>query len=154
MLRSESSVVQGSALTLLGFLTSTESPDAFAPIIDAGALSLVVRLHRTSSSEATKRACKLLMVQLMARCAVPSAEAATSASATASASTPAATLTRPKKSCWSCGSTGVPLKKCSVCAVASYCCAGCQKADWKAHKGQCAGLKAGASGSGSASSGR
>ena len=56
---------------------------------------------------------------------------------------------RPRKSCWSCGATGVPLKKCSVCAVAAYCGAGCQKADWKAHKGQCAGLKAGASGSGS-----
>ena len=56
---------------------------------------------------------------------------------------------RVKKSCWSCGATGVPLQKCSVCAVAAYCGAGCQKADWKAHKGQCAGLKAGASGSGS-----
>ena len=56
---------------------------------------------------------------------------------------------RPRKSCWSCGATGVPLKKCSVCAVAAYCGADCQKADWKAHKGQCAGLKAGASGSGS-----
>ena len=54
---------------------------------------------------------------------------------------------RPRKSCWSCGATGVPLKKCSVCAVAAYCGAACQKADWKAHKGQCAGLKAGANGS-------
>ena len=51
---------------------------------------------------------------------------------------------RPRKSCWSCGATGVPLKKCSVCVVAVYCGAGCQRADWKAHKGQCAGLKAGA----------
>ena len=50
---------------------------------------------------------------------------------------------------WSCGATGVPLKKCSVCAVAAYCGTGCQKADWKVHKGQCAGLKAGATGSGS-----
>ena len=49
---------------------------------------------------------------------------------------------KPKKQCWSCGATGVPLKKCSVCTVAAYCGAGCQKADWKAHKGQCAGLKA------------
>ena len=58
---------------------------------------------------------------------------------------------RPRKSCWSCGATGVPLKKCSVCAVAAYCGAGCQKADWKVHKGQCAGLKAGAAGSGCSS---
>ena len=52
---------------------------------------------------------------------------------------------RPRKSCWSCGATGMPLKKCSVCTVAAYCGASCQKADWKAHKGQCAGLKGGAS---------
>ena len=38
----------------------------------------------------------------------------------------------------------MPLKKCSMCAIAAYCGAGCQKADWKAHKGQCAELKAGA----------
>ena len=60
---------------------------------------------------------------------------------------------RPRKSCWTCGATGVPLKKCSVCVVAAYCGAGCQKADWKAHKGQCAGLEAGASGSGSSAAG-
>ena len=55
---------------------------------------------------------------------------------------------RPRKSCRSCGATGVPLKKCSVCAVAAYCGAVCQKADWKAHKGQCPGLKAGSTGIG------
>ena len=38
----------------------------------------------------------------------------------------------------------MPLKKCSVCAVAAYCGAACQKADWKLHKGQCTGLKASA----------
>ena len=43
----------------------------------------------------------------------------------------------------------MPLKKCSVCAVAAYCGTSCQKADWKAHKGQCAGLKAGTTVSGS-----
>ena len=48
------------------------------------------------------------------------------------------------KLCWFCGTTGVPLKKCSVCAVALYCDGACQKVDWKAHKGQCAGLKASA----------
>ena len=52
---------------------------------------------------------------------------------------------RLRKSCWSCSATGVPLKKCSVCAVAAYCSAGCQNVDWKAHKEQCAGLKAGVS---------
>ena len=59
---------------------------------------------------------------------------------------------KPRKSCWSCGATGMPLKKCSVCAVASYCGAGCQKMDWKVHKGQCTGLKAGASVSGGGTS--
>ena len=52
---------------------------------------------------------------------------------------------RPKEqqeACWSCGVTGVPLKKCSVCTVALYCNAACQKADWKMHKTRCAGLKA------------
>ena len=53
---------------------------------------------------------------------------------------------RRMKACWSCGATGVPLKKCSVCAVASYCGAACQKADWGVHKEKCAGLKAAASG--------
>ena len=73
---------------------------------------------------------------------VPNASvaAASSSSTAASQQLPP----RPRKSCWSCGATGVPLKKCSVCAVAAYCGAACQKADWKAHKGQCAGLKAGA----------
>lgn len=47
-----------------------------------------------------------------------------------------------ERACWSCGATGVPLKKCSVCAVASYCGAACQKVDWGVHKAQCAGLKA------------
>ena len=59
---------------------------------------------------------------------------------------------KPKKLCWSCGATGVPLKKCSVCTVATYCSAVCQKADWKGHKGQCPGLKAGTGGTGSGSS--
>ena len=49
-----------------------------------------------------------------------------------------------KKLCWACGAAVMPLKKCSVCTVAAYCSGACQKADWKAHKGQCAGLKASA----------
>ena len=82
--------------------------------------------------------------------AAASAHLATAAvlpSTSATASPPAAAASeeqqqpRPGKSCWSCGATGVPLKKCSVCDVAVYCGAGCQKADWKAQKGQCAGLK-------------
>ena len=51
---------------------------------------------------------------------------------------------RGAKLCWTCGVVDVPLKKCSVCTVAAYCGAACQKADWKVHKGQCTGLKASA----------
>ena len=70
-----------------------------------------------------------------------------SAPSSSSSTLPAACpqhLERKGKLCWSCRATGVPLKKCSVCAVAAYCGGACQKADWKAHKGQCAGLKASA----------
>ena len=77
------------------------------------------------------------------------APAAASSSTAAAASPPIASAEqqlppRPRKSCWSRGAMGVPLKLCSKCSVAAYCGAACQKADWKAHKGQCAGLKAGA----------
>ena len=91
----------------------------------------------------------------------PSAPPSTAASvhpASASASTAAAASAhkelplRPRKSCWSCGATGVPLKKCSVCSVAAYCGADCQKTDWRVHKGQCAGLMAGATSSAAGSS--
>ena len=79
---------------------------------------------------------------------VPSASSippATAAAASAACPRPPATAPQGRgKLCWSCGATGVPLKKCSVCTVAAYCGAACQKADWKAHKGQCAGLKASA----------
>ena len=34
----------------------------------------------------------------------------------------------------------------------AYCGSGCQKADWKVHKGLCAGFKAGASGGGASAS--
>ena len=63
------------------------------------------------------------------------------AAAEAASPQPPAT-TGGRKLCWACGATSVPLKKCSVCTVAAYCSGACQKADWKAHKGQCAGLKA------------
>ena len=87
--------------------------------------------------------------------ALPSAASVRHASAAGSNSAVAAALpsaaaaaaqfpSRARKSCWSCSATGVPLKKCSRCSVAAYCGTDCQQADWKAHKGQCAGLKAGA----------
>ena len=87
------------------------------------------------------------------------ASAVTSALASSTSASPSPSAAsqqlphRSRKTCWSCGTTGVPLKKCSVCAIAAYCGAGCQKADWKAHKRQCAGLKAGATGSGSSAGG-
>ena len=69
-------------------------------------------------------------------------------SSEATCTPPPASMEREKeKVCWCCGAAGVPLKKCSVCTVAAYCGAACQKADWKAHKGQCAGLKASAAAS-------
>ena len=49
-----------------------------------------------------------------------------------------------KQHCCICGATGVPLKKCSRCAVATYCGAICQKAGWKVHKGVCLELRAAA----------
>ena len=79
------------------------------------------------------------------------APASASAASSSSAASQQLLPPRPRKSCWTCGATGVPLKKCSVCAIAAYCGADCQKAVWKAHKGQCAGLKAGACSSGCSS---
>ena len=79
----------------------------------------------------------------------PSVSAPASNTVAVAAPSPAVSQQQPpprlRKSCWSCSATGVPLKKCSACAVAAYCSAGCQNADWKAHKEQCAGLKAGVS---------
>ena len=71
---------------------------------------------------------------------IPPAAVAAAESAVACPQPPA-TVGR-EKLCWACGVTGVPLKKCSVCTVATYCSGACQKADWKAHKGMCVGLKA------------
>ena len=74
MLRSELPLlVQRSALSLLGILTTTESQDAFAPINSAGAQPLLARLQRSpNSDEGTKLACGMLMVQLTTRGAPPS----------------------------------------------------------------------------------
>ena len=55
---------------------------------------------------------------------------------------PPSRKTKSQQPCWSCGTTGVPLKKCSGCTVASYCGSVCQRADWGVHKSRCAGLKA------------
>ena len=179
VLRSESAWDQEAAVSLLGLLAETGRADIFAAIKSAGALPLLARLQSAASSEALRDDAGLLLEDLNKRmgtslydnlgppsalssatASVHPASAASPPSTAAAASPPAAASPqqqqlpppRPRKSCWSCGATGVPLKKCSVCAVAAYCGAGCQKADWKAHKGRCAGLKAGASGSGSGSS--
>ena len=180
LLPSESAGVREKAMLLLGILTVKDSRDLFAAINSAGAQPILTRLRSSPcSSDVMKRAYATLLQRLRgssASAATTSAASLSSALAPASApsSAPAPTLAsaatlaatalpstaasgqlppRPRRSCWSCGATGVPLKKCSVCAVAAYCGAGCQKTDWKAHKGQCAGLKAGASGSGSAALG-
>ena len=171
LLRSESASVQQRALTILGLLTANGWSDIFAPVESAGTLPLLAHLQ-TAASSATIRYCTGRLLQALTtgtspfdeqekcRSALPStaasvraATAACSPSSVAAALAPASAShqqqqqqlpPRPRKSCWSCGAVGVPLKKCSVCAVAAYCGAGCQKTDWKAHKGQCAGLKAGA----------
>ena len=143
---------------LLGILLSKGGPDVIVAISGAGARPLLAGLQRSSASESMRSSCAVLLGKLPAGSA-PSSGAAASASASASAQAPARVPEiagspssaasrqlplRPKKTCWMCGATGVPLKKCSVCSVAAYCGAGCQKVDWKEHKGQCAGLKAGA----------
>ena len=154
----------------------------FVPLKNAGALPLLARIQTAaSSSEFMRFGAERLLLALATGespfgdpeaippsapsppvASVHPASAAASPSTAAAAFPPAATSPqqqqqlpppRPRKSCWSCGVTGVLLKKCSVCAVAAYCGAGCQKTDWKAHKGQCAGLKAGATGSGSGAAG-
>lgn len=40
--------------------------------------------------------------------------------------------------CASCGTSGVPLKKCAKCHTAVYCNRECQTSDWKVHKKVCA----------------
>ena len=175
ILRSASAIVHERAVCLLALLAANGRSCYFAPNERAGALPLLAHLQTAASSEAARNSAKTLLLDLStgklpfedpgkcsssalssATVSAPPASAAGSSSTAAVVSPPAATSPqqqqqqppRLRKSCWSCGAKGVPLKKCSVCAVAAYCCAGCQKADWKAHKGQCVGLKAGASGSG------
>ena len=172
----DSAMVQPQALTFLGLLAEKGRSDILAPVKSAGALPLLACLQTAARSEAVRQDAGKLLHCLTTgtppfaeplngspstAASVPPVSAAGSPS-TAAPTFPPTSATpqqqqqlppRPRKSCWSCGATGVPLKKCSVCAVASYCNAGCQKADWKAHKEHCAGLKAGATGSGSSAAG-
>ena len=178
LLRSDLDSVQRRAVAVLVALAAKGRSDIFEPVKSAGALPLLAHLQTAASSrEMQYGAEKLLQILIvgMSPCddlkirspssatsltaaAVPPATEAGSPSTAATALLPDAASpqqqpSRPRKSCWSCGATGVPLKKCSVCVVAAYCGAVCQKADWKAHKGQCAGLKAGATGIGSSATG-
>ena len=174
LLRCELAVVQQRAMALLGQLAEKGRSDIFAAVESAGALPLLARIQTSASSEAMRREAETLLQALTlgtppsddtkkGSISAPSSMVASvhpaSAAAppsTASAALPPATASplqqqqqqplRPRKNCWSCGAMGVPLKKCSVCAVAAYCGAACQKTDWKAHKGKCAGMKAGATG--------
>ena len=163
LLRSESASMQQRAVAVLTILAAKGQSDIFAHVERAGALPLLAHLQASASSEAIRYSTwKLLRALnkgttrpddpdkgsssalLPTAASVRPAPASGSPSTAATAEPPAAASPQPRKSCWSCGATGVPMKKCSVCAVAVYCGAGCQKADWKAHKKQCAGLKAGA----------
>ena len=171
LLRSESASVQQRAMRMLCLLAANVRPDIFESVKNAGALPLLARLQTDSSSEAMRLSAEKLLQALTSGTPlfdgqekhspfVLSSAAASSVhphSAAGSSATAASVLPhtatsalqqqlppRPKKSCWSCGVMGEPLKKCSLCTVAAYCGAGCQKADWKVHKGQCAGLRAGA----------
>ena len=133
------------AATITAFAPA--SAPAYAP---ASALALAAAtLPSMTASSAPSSGAAASASTLPCASTSPKLAAASPSSAATSQQLPS----RPRKSCWSCGATGVPLKKCSGCAVAAYCGVGCQKADWKAHKGQCAGLKAGASGSGSSAAG-
>ena len=159
ILRSESASLQQRAMLILGILTTKGRADIIAPVGSAGALPLLAHLQTCGSSEEVQYHAEALLhalatgesmfSSLPSFLETPCHASAAGSQPNAAVSCAAASQQLPRKSCWSCGATGIPLKKCSVCAVAAYCGAGCQKTDWKVHKGQCAGLKAGASGSGS-----
>ena len=168
LLRSDSSLVQQQAVSILGLLAEKGRSDILVHVESAGALPLLACLLQTSASSESMRLNveKLLQalgtppfndpekgsvsaLQSNAASARPE-PASRSAPATAATAPPVAASPqlqrlppRPRKSCWTCGAMAMPLKRCAVCAVASYCGADCQKADWKAHKGQCVALKAG-----------
>ena len=164
LVRSGSASMRQLAGKILDLLAAMGESGIFACLSTAAtsALPLLDHLQIAASSEEMRyEAGKLLQARTTGM--TSSAAGSSSTAAAVHALPPAAASPQqqqqqqqpppPRKSCRSCGATGVPLKKCSVCAVAAYCGAGCQKADWKVHKGQCAGLKAGASGSGSSAAG-
>ena len=145
------------AVTLLHLMAVEGTPADLMAMEAAGVLPVLAKLQgaSTNRSEMTGFISGLLSMLSSVRSggstgsagsasahpsSIPSAAAATSDCGKPDGK-PASTA-REKMLCWFCGATGVPLKKCSVCVVAAYCGAACQKADWKAHKGQCAGLKA------------
>ena len=176
LLCSESAPLQQWAFGMLCHLATNGLSHILEPAKRAGALPLLAHLQTAASTEMLRfDAGKLLKALTTGKSpfdddpetiipsslsstvssAHPESAAGSSSNAAAASSPPAAASAqqqqlppRPRKSCWSCGATGVPLKKCSVCAVAAYCGADCQRADWRVHKRQCAGLEAGASGSG------
>ena len=166
LLKSGPASFQPSLLTILRALAATSS-DSISAMHRAGVVPLLDKLRGDSHAEAVVRdgASSLLAVLKSSPSLNLSSELADKGggasqpsssfsstslppSAPSSSSTPPAACPqhpeRKGKLCWSCGAKGVPLKKCSVCTVAAYCGGACQKSDWKAHKGQCAGLKASA----------
>ena len=167
MLHSKSASEQQRAVALFRILAANGLSVSFATVECTGAVPPSAQVLKAASPEAMRYDAEKLVQALTTGTLLSSAIPVHPASAAGLPSTAAAALPpaaassqrqqlppRPRRSCWWCGVTGVPLKKCSVCAVAAYCGAGCQKADWKAHKGQCAGLKAGARGSGSSAAGK
>ena len=154
------------------------SPEDFNAMKQAGALTLLIKLQGCTGVRIGVRDAAASLLQILQLSSnqlplqappPPSTSAHSSASHHTSTPDPASgpavgnpstslaaegtrqSASKKTKLCWWCGVTGVPLKKCSVCAVAAYCGTDCQKADWKAHKGQCTELKAGAAASSSAS---
>ena len=170
MLRYGSALVQLRAVKFLCLLLfeAEGRSEISAQIKSAGALPLLAHLQ-TAASSAELRSDAKRVLQALTNGTSPldgmenvflsallgsiatsdsHAPAAASSSTAPAALSPVASAEqqlppRPRKSCWSCGAMGVSLKLCSKCSVAAYCGAACQKMDWKAHKGQCAGLKAG-----------
>ena len=151
-------VSSGMALVFLSEADATPPPAASRPPIPVGNAPGSPEISAASASATSATP---LLASIVASLSIPASAATTSLSAsvfqqqpqappqpTAQPAEPPAAAPEEKrkknndKPCWSCGATCMPLKKCSGCAVASYCGADCQKADWRAHRTQCAGLKA------------
>ena len=147
---------QGKAAAATQHSLSEDGPGLGTVILSTGASPAVSKLLESSGSEMVAREAG---TRAFSEGAASAGSAGTQGDTSATSAIPETTkpVTGPpsqqqpplpaanrKKLCWSCGAKGARLKKCSGCAVASYCEAACQKADWKAHKGKCAGLKAAA----------